>query len=153
MKTLQLTLAALALAGAATASEPAATPGGDEVLPLDLRALYVERGGTLALAPAIEALRGKHVRVRGFMVQLEEPLRGAFYVAAHPVEQDESGGGTGDLPVASLLVKVPALAGAEVPWRPNPVEVVGTLQIGREEELDGRVSALRVVLVDPPARR
>src|SRR5512147_3027015 len=148
MRTLPPALAALALIGAAADPSPVRGPAHL----LELRALYVPREGGLVVAPAVEALRGQRVRVRGFMVQLEEPLRGEFYLAAHPVEQDESGGGTGDLPVASVLVRVPALGDQVVPWRPNPVEVVGTLQVGREEEPDGRVSALRLVLEEPPAR-
>lgn len=150
MRTLHVILAALPLALASAAvADPA--PQGEAATPLDLRALYVARGGKLAIAPEVEALNGKAVRVRGFMVQMEEAPRGYFYLATHPVEQDESGGGTGDLPVQSLLVRVPELAGQEIPWRARPVEVVGTLQVGREEEADGRVSSIRVILAEPTA--
>lgn len=140
----------LSLAGAA-AAEPAPRAGEVRPAPLDLRALYVEQGGKLVIAPEVLALQGRAVRVRGFMVQMEEAPRGCFYLATHPVEQDESGGGTGDVPVDSVLVRVPELADQELPWRPGPVEVMGTLEVGREEEADGRVSSLRVILAEPAA--
>ncbi len=155
MRVLSSAIAALALAGAAAdpgpAAGPAPAPAHASPRPLDLRALYVQREGKLILSPAVEALRGQRVRVRGFMVQLEEPLRGAFYLATHPVEQDESGGGTGDVPVDSILVRVPGLADREIPWRTHPVELEGTLEVGREEAADGRVSTVRVILAEPSA--
>jgi hypothetical protein len=120
-----------------------------EATPLDLRALFVERGSKLVLSPAVEALRGKTVRVRGYMIQMEDPPKGAFYLSPRPVEQDESGGGTGDIPPSSVLVKVPGVSGQEIPWRPAPVEVVGTLEVGREEDAEGRVTSVRVVMSDP----
>jgi hypothetical protein len=147
MRPLPLALAALALVGAA--ADPGVAPA--PVHPLELRQLHVQREGRLALAPAVEALRGQRVRVRGFMVQLEEPLRGEFYLAPRPVEQDESGGGTADVPVDAVLVRVPGLAEREIPWRGNPVEVEGTLEVGREESPDGRVSWVRVILAEPSA--
>jgi hypothetical protein len=142
--------ARLAVAHPARAGEAptAAAPRAADVQPLDLGKLYVVRDGGLAVAPEVEALRGRAVRVRGFMVQMEEAPRGEFYLATHPVEQDESGAGTGDLPVGAVLVRVPGLA-QPVPWRPHPVEVVGTLEVGREEEADGRVTWLRVVMAEP----
>ncbi len=118
---------------------------------LDLRALFAERAGVRTIAPAVEALRGRQVRVRGFMVQMEDAPEGAFYLASRPAECDESGGGTGDLPVESVLVRVPGAEGQAVPWREAPVEIVGTLEVGREEEPDGRVSFLRVLLEEPSA--
>lgn len=131
-----------------------ATPGAHapEIHLLELQALYVERGGSLVFSPRLEELRGKLVRVRGYMVQMEDGPRGAFYLATRPVEQDESGAGTGDIPVNSLLVKVTGAAAEEIPWRPVPVEVVGTLEVGREEDGDGRVSSVRLILADPAER-
>jgi len=142
-------LAALsALAGVARAEPGARAP---EIHPLDLQALYVERGGSLVFSPELENLRGAWVRVRGYMIQMEDGPRGAFYLATRPIEQDESGAGTGDIPVHAVRVEVPGAAG-EIPWRPAAVEVVGTLDIGREEDDEGRVSSVRVILADPAAR-
>ncbi len=143
-------LAALAAIGGVARAEPGAPPA--KVHHLELHALYVQRGASLVFSPALEELRGAWVRVRGYMVRMEDGPRGAFYLATRPVEQDESGAGTGDIPVHSLLVKVPEAAGEEISWRPAPVEVVGRLEVGREEDEDGRVSSIRVILADPAAR-
>jgi hypothetical protein len=141
--------AAVAAFGSVAHAEPGAPA--PEIHPLDLRALYVQRGGALVFSPALEALRGARVRVRGYMIQMEDGPRGAFYLATRPIEQDESGAGTGDIPVHSVRVEVPE-ASSEIPWRPALVEVVGTLEIGRAEDEDGRVSSVRVILADPAAR-
>jgi hypothetical protein len=142
-------LASLALVGSAAAAEPALSAAADVARPLELRSLYVQRGGTLVVAPEVEALAGKRVRVRGFMVQMELAPPGAFYLAPHPVEQDESGGGTADIPVDSVQVRVPAVADREIPWRPGPVELEGLLEVGRDEDAEGRVTTLRVIMVEP----
>lgn len=162
MRTRHLALATLALAFAAGADPapptapgtagPSGEAGSRDVRPLDLHALYAQRSGGLALSPAVEALRGHQVRVRGYMIQMEEAIHGQFYLAARPVVQDESGGGTADVPVDALLVRVPALADQPIPWRAQPVEVVGTLEVGRVEDADGRVSTVRVILTGPSAR-
>lgn len=139
-------VAALAAMGGVARAEPGA--GAREVHELELHALYVQRGGSLVFSPRLERLRGERVRVRGYMIQMEDGPPGAFYLATRPIEQDESGAGTGDIPVNSLLVMVPGAAG-EIPWRPAPVEVVGTLEVGRAEDEDGWVSSVRVILADP----
>ena len=136
--------AALALsADAARAHEP---------IPLDLRELFVTAQGRTRLSPRTEALAGQRVRIRGYMVQMEDPPEGAFYVAERPVFQDESGGGTGDIPPASVRVRVREAEGAQVPWTPRPIEVVGILETGREEDAEGRVSFVRLVLEEPSPR-
>lgn len=150
MRTRIAIVAALAAMGSVARAEPGARA--PEVHVLELQALYVQRGGSLVFSPELEKLRGERVRVRGYMVRMEDGPRGAFYLATRPIEQDESGAGTGDIPVHSLLVKVPGAAAAEIPWRPVLVEVVGTLEVGREEDDDGRVSSVRVILAEPSAR-
>jgi hypothetical protein len=122
-------------------------PSTSEVEPvrLELDRLYETTAGTARVAPEVEALRGHRIRVAGYMVRMEEAPRGAFYLARYPVEAEEGGAGTGDLPPSALRVEVPTLAGQEVEWIPGPVEVVGNLQVGRAEDPEGRVSWLRVV--------
>jgi hypothetical protein len=116
---------------------------------LELRELFVTEQGRTRLSPSAEALAGKRVRIQGYMVQMEDAPEGAFYVAARQIFQDESGGGTGDLPPSSVRVRVREAEGAQVPWTPRPIEVVGILEIGREEDADGRVSFVRLVLEEP----
>jgi hypothetical protein len=97
------------------------------------------------------ALRGRRVRVVGFMAQMEDAPRGLFYLTRRPVQADESGAGTADLPPQVVRVEVPARAGEEIAWVPELVEAVGALEVGRAEDPEGRVSWVRVVL-DAPAR-
>jgi len=112
--------------------------------------LVVQGHGAPAIAPEALALAGRRIRIVGHMVRMELPPRAAFYLAARPVDADESGGGTADLPLAAVRVEVPWIAGV-VPRVEGPVEVVGTLEVGRAEDAEGRVSWLRVVLDPAPA--
>jgi hypothetical protein len=147
-------LLAVALAASSASS---ASPATSSVAPadaplLDLSTIYVEQGGSLVLSPEVKALAGHAVRVRGFMVDLEEPPRGEFFLARAPVQGDESGGGTADVPVNAILVRVPGLEQAELPWRPGLLEVQGQLEVGRVEDAGGRASTLRLVLAEAPRR-
>jgi hypothetical protein len=117
---------------------------------LDFRQLFVQTPAGPRIAPAVEALRGKRVRLVGYMVQMEDAPRGAFYLARRPAFADESGGGTGDLPPLAVRVELPHLAGQEVELVEGRVEAIGRLEIGRAEDEEGRVSWLRVI-ADPPA--
>lgn len=140
-------LHALAMTAALALSVDGA-PAREPVL-LDLRELFVAEEGRTRLSPRTEALAGRRVRIRGYLVQMENAPEGALYVAARPVFQDESGGGTGDIPPASVRVSVREAEGAQVPWTSRPIEVVGTLEIGREEDAEGRVSFVRLALEEP----
>jgi hypothetical protein len=95
------------------------------------------------------ALDGKRVRLNGFMAHMEDGPSGAFYLASRPVDCDEGGAGTGDLPPDAVLVVVPWSAGGELPFLPGPLEVVGVLQIGPATRPDGMPARIRIVL-DPP---
>jgi len=139
-----LLVAALAAPGSLQASR--------EPSRLELAKLYVTTGTGARVAPEVEALAGRRVRVVGFMAKMEEYVpRGALYLTRMPVETEEGGGGTGDLPPGALRVEVPHLAEKEIEWIPGAVEVIGTLQVGRAEDEEGRVSWLRVVVEDPPS--
>ncbi len=119
---------------------------------IDVGHVVVADGTTARISPELEGLAGKRVRAVGFMVRMEEPSPAAFYLATRPVEIDESGGGTGDMPLGAVRVEVPWFK-RDVPWVEGPVEVLGTLQIGRMEDALGRVSWIRIVMDKPPAKR
>lgn len=95
------------------------------------------------------ALAGKRVRMVGFMAEMELPPRGGFYLVPGPMEIDEAGGGTADLPLHSVLVVSPSAAGRVVPHQGGPLEVTGTLELGNRADADGRVSSIRVLLDGP----
>lgn len=104
------------------------------------------------LEPTAKATRlvGKRVRMVGFMARMEISPTGAFYLVPRQVHSDEAGGGTADLPPQSVLVISPSAAGQRVPHIEGPVEVTGTLELGNRADEDGRVSAIRLILDDPP---
>jgi hypothetical protein len=140
--------AALALAVSATFATPPSAVGEDAV-PLAFDRLQAPAPRGKLVAPDVEALAGRRVRVVGHMVNMEEPPRAAFYLAPRPVEQDESGGGTGDLPPRAVRVEVRWVEG-RVPWIEGPLEVEGRLELGRAEDEEGRVSWVRIVADPPP---
>ena len=139
---------ALALLAALIAAGPAATPPAA----LDFRQVFVQTQAGPRIAPAVEALRGKRVKLVGYMVEMEDAPLGAFYLARRPSFADESGAGTGGLPPHAVRVELPHLAGQEVQFQAGPIEAVGRLEVGRAVDADGRVSWLRLV-VDPPRPR
>ena len=100
------------------------------------------------LSPALLFAAGKHVRMVGFMAHMDQPPSGAFYLTSRPVSCDEMGAGTGDLPIDSIRVNV-VPAPKEVTFVPGPIEVTGVLELGRQEEPDGAVSHIRLVLALP----
>jgi hypothetical protein len=144
-----LHVALVLLASLSVSTDP---PAPNELPQLDLSKLYVSNGMGIHVAPEVEALAGHRIRVVGYLARMEEYVpRGAVYLTRLPVETEEGGGGTGDLPPGALRVEVPRLAGEEIEWVPGAVEVIGTLQVGRAEDEEGRVSWLRVVVDDPPS--
>jgi hypothetical protein len=148
-----MTANALFLVAAMCLSTPGAqaveSPPGASPVELDLRRLHVATPSGNRVAPEVEALRGQRVRVAGFMVRMEEAPRGGFYLAPRPVACDESGGGIGDLPPSALRVKLASAPGAPVTWVDGRIELVGTLEVGREEDEDGHVTFVRVSLASP----
>ena len=95
------------------------------------------------------SLNGKRVRLVGFMARMEKPPKGVFYLCSRPVFSDESGGGTGDLPVDHVRVIMQSAKNKEIPHIARPIEVTGILEIGNREEDDGTVSAIRLLLDAP----
>jgi hypothetical protein len=110
--------------------------------------------GTAELRPSekLLALEGKRVRLVGFMVRMELPPRGAFYLVPRPLSCDEAGGGTADLPPQTVRVIVPSAAGKQIAYNPRPLEVTGILETGNRIEGDGQASNIRLIL-DGPRRR
>jgi len=97
--------------------------------------------------PRAQALATTRVRLIGFMVRQEEEQPGGFWLAARPVECDEGGGGTGDLPPGSVRV----LTAGDVPaFIDGPIAVTGLLEVGNDAGRDGPASAFRIRL-DRPA--
>ncbi len=110
--------------------------------------LFAPDDGGLRPSARAEALAGKRVRIQGFMARLEIPPKGAFLLCRTPLDLDEGGAGTGDLPVESILVVLTPASAEPVPTLRGPLSVVGTFEVGRKVAADGTISLFRVVL-DP----
>jgi len=140
---------ALALLAVACAT-PHVVPPADAELPLT--DFFVRPVGPRGLepSPTLLALRGKRVSVRGYMVAEEEPYPGFFMLAQAPVALAERADGPADdLPPATLYVHLPAdQRWSTVGFVPGPLELTGTLELGAEEELSGRISYVRLQLDD-----
>lgn len=132
--------AVVALAILLFTGEPAALAFSDFFRPASTRLQPSDR---------LLALDGQRVRIHGFMAGMEDGPSGAFYLASRPVNCDEGGAGTGDLPPDAVLVVVPWSGGAEIPFVAGPLEVVGVLRLGAATRPDGAPARIRIVL-DPP---
>lgn len=155
---LALTLAMLCAAGCS--GQPAKTPSTasdsrewtstEELKFSDFFKLPVGPKG-LEPTPRLLSLDGKRVRVTGYMVQEEEPQPGLFILTPAPTFITEVEDGPADyLPPASLFVHLPpTVAGKIVKYAPGHWSLIGTLRVGGQEEPNGRVSHVRLVLDEP----
>jgi hypothetical protein len=112
-----------------------------------------EKQGDLRPSQRVQQLVGKRVRVEGFMARMEQPPKGAFWLCRKPLEIDEGGGGTGDLPVESILVVLTPPGGQEAPPLRGPLRVEGRLEVGRKQAPDGTLSFFRIVLDAAQSRK
>lgn len=110
----------------------------------------LDSGPTLRPSTKALSLHGKRVRMVGFMAEMEEPIAGAFYLVPRPMRLDESGGGTGDLPLESVLVVVPGTEGKALPHVEGPLEGIGVLDVGNRADGQGRVANFRLSLDSSP---
>ncbi|MGZ6130983.1 MAG: hypothetical protein ACXWLF_03095 [Myxococcaceae bacterium] len=116
--------------------------------PVPLAFSELVRPTSTALVPTAKllSLKGRRVRLTGFMARMELPSKGAFWLTQSPVFCDEAGAGTGDLPPSAVFVVVRSLAGEPVPFTPRLLEVTGVLEVGYRAEPDGRATHIRLIL-------
>lgn len=130
-------------------SLPASRSSESSLTNLSFKEFFELERGELKPSARLLALNGKHVRLIGFMVQMENAPSGAFYLCEHPIFCDEEGGGNADLPPESVLVLVSSYSGKTISFIPGALEVTGTLNYGREEGPDGQISFIRLILDKP----
>jgi len=82
------------------------------------------------------------------MVQQEVPQPGRFMLSPRPVQMSEhADGDADDLPLALATVYLdPEQQDWVVPYTRGLIALTGTLEVGRFEEVDGRVSWVRLRL-------
>jgi len=86
-------------------------------------------------------------------IALARVIVGCLLLLPLVVSADESGAGTGDLPVESVFVLMRSAIGREVPYRPGLLEVTGALHVGNRADADGRVSAFQLTLDRSASRK
>ena len=108
----------------------------------------------LDISDTLRQADGQTVRLVGYMVQQENPVPGRFMLAPRPVQMSEHADGEADdLPPAMVMVYLDqAQRDWAVPHVRGLVSVSGRLSVSRVEELDGRVSWVRLQL-DPDSVR
>jgi hypothetical protein len=112
---------------------------------LTFHELFDDSGTALMPSARTRRLIGKRIRIVGFMAQMENSLKGAFYLCTRPVFCDESGNGTGDLPVDAIYIVVPWNQENKIRFAPQPFEVSGVLEFGAFTDANGNVAAFRIV--------
>lgn len=129
---------------------------GEGPVPVAFKEFLEATPSSLRPSAKLASLCGRRVKLVGFMAKMEVAPKGAFYLTPRPVSCDEEGGGTADLPPEAVYVRVRSLAGQEIPWAPNALEVTGLLEVGYHVEEDDRVTHIRLVMDRPqdlvPAR-
>ncbi len=100
--------------------------------------------------PAIQALSGRRVQIRGYMVTHERGHAGLFYLAPRPLLLSEHADGMADdLPATTIAVLLSGRDADMIPLpTPGVMQLTGTWQFGRREMADGRISWLQLLL-DP----
>ena len=159
-----LSAAALALFASQTmtayaqVSQPPAGPLLAQALPATLRMqdffqLPIGPRG-LVITDRLRQAQGTVVRLTGYVVQQEVATLGQFLLTPRPVLMSQHADGEADdLPPATVFVRLDvdrqdwAVAHAR-----GLVEVTGTLDVGRQEERDGRVSWFRLQLAPEAIR-
>jgi hypothetical protein len=117
---------------------------------LNLKEFFNFPVGSLGLEPTSKllSLKGKTVQISGYMVKEEEPTAGLFMLAPLPVNMAEKEDGPADdMPPATLFVHVPpADKNTIVPYHKDLWQLTGTLELGNQEEANGRMSYARLIL-------
>ena len=152
-----LALSATVALGALAQSAPAAAA--PEPLPsvaLRLQDFFQMPVGPkgLVISERLRQAQGRQVRITGYVVQQEVATLGQFLLTPRPVLMSQHADGEADdLPPATVFVRLDAdQQGWAVAHARGLVEVTGTLDVGRQEERDGRVSWFRLQLAPEAIR-
>lgn len=102
----------------------------------------------LELSDALRAADGRQVRLAGYIVAQEEPAPGRFLFAPYPIKLSEhADGAASDLPASTVTVLLHESQRTRiVPHQGGVLVLSGRLQVGRDEDAEGRVSWLRLQL-------
>ena len=109
----------------------------------------------LQISPSLREAQGKRVSMQGYVVQQEVAAPGQFLLTPRPVQMSQHADGEADdLPPSTVAVSLPAeQQDWIVAYTRGLVEVVGVLDVGRQESPDGRVTWVRLQLDSEATRR
>lgn len=113
---------------------------------------YGPRG--LELSDKLRQLDRRTVRLVGYMARQDDPSAGMFILSPLPVQMgDADDAFADDLPASAVFVRLAAAERAlKLPFMPGLMALTGTLEVGPVEEADGRVSTVRLVLIEAQSR-
>jgi len=141
--------AALLLAGA-MACGACSTAAAEEPQTLRFADFFAQPIGARGPQPSavLLAAHNQRVRLTGYMVAQERPRPGRFFLVPRPLIMSEHADGEADdLPPATVTVIMPpAERDLVLPPSRGLLQLTGTLQVGRQEHDDGRVSWVRLML-------
>lgn len=108
----------------------------------------------LEMSDDLRNSNGKERKIVGYMVQQERPHLGRFLLSPRPVQMSEHADGEADdLPAALVTVYLDdSQKDWAVPHTRGLISLTGTIEVGRHEESDARVSWVRMRL-SPVATR
>lgn len=122
------------------------------VIELRFREMFRIPVGPEGLEPSekLLSLNGKRVRLIGYLVREEAPARGRLILAPLPVSApDADDGPADDFPPQIVFVHLPADGpDSTMGWTPQLLAFTGTLEVGAREEVDGRVSTVRLAITE-----
>ncbi|MES2598750.1 MAG: hypothetical protein V4662_25680 [Verrucomicrobiota bacterium] len=137
---------------AVTASSPAPTSSlrnlADDYALLAFEELYQLPAGPRGLEFTLktQSLKGRKVRMGGFMVRHFHEDAGVFLFTGVPAAHNQAEYILADsLPTSLVHVMLPQIPGRAPSWRPQRITVFGTLELGSHQELDGRLSHVRLI--------
>lgn len=142
------------VAGEAAAGAAVAGPGlleagvAEAYVPFDMERTFVLPAGPKGLEYGEEARRlaGCRVRISGSMVRHPHEDAAIFLLTSRPMVLNmQEYGLADDLPANAVHVILPVKPGMAPDWVREPLVVYGRLELGSREELDGRISQVRLI--------
>ena len=127
----------------------AATEQQSNVAELRFRDLFRLPVGPRGLEPTerLRALDGKQVRMMGYMVHQEQPIANRLILAAMPISMSEDEDGLADdLPPNVVFVHLLRSPETPMAYQRGVLKFTGTLSVHPKEEVDGRVSSVRLLV-------
>ncbi len=116
--------------------------------PLKFEEIFVTPAGPKGLEYTAKAneLKGKRVHMDGFMVKHFNDDPQLFMFTALPTSHNSVEYGLADsLPVSLVHVVMQVRPGDAPIWTPRRLTIAGTLELGSRQEMDGRVSHVRLL--------